>query len=97
MELPRVNLNVATEHELTQLPRIGSDKARRIVHYRTIRKGFRDWADFAATPGISETDVEAIRARAWIGPRPERPRTVADRRRAVREPIRARRPRPAQP
>jgi hypothetical protein len=97
METPRIDLNVATEHELTQLPRIGSDKARRIVHYRAIRKGFRDWADFATTPGISELDVEAIRLRARIGPRPDRPRTIADRRRAVREPVRARRPRPASP
>jgi competence ComEA-like helix-hairpin-helix protein len=97
MENPRVNLNLATAHELTQLPRIGSNKARRIVHYRAIRKGFRDWEDFATTPGISELDVEAIRPRAWIGPRPNQPRTVADRRRAVREPIRARRPRPALP
>jgi DNA uptake protein ComE-like DNA-binding protein len=88
----RIDLNAASEHELTQLPRVGVDKARRIVHYRTIRKGFRDWEDFATTPGISELDVEAIRTRAWIGPRPDRPRTVADRRRAVREPIRARRP-----
>jgi len=63
-----LNLNGAKEHELTQLPRIGADKARRIVHYRAIRKGFRDWADFASTPGITEADVEAIRTRAWIGP-----------------------------
>ncbi len=64
----RINLNSASEHELTQLPRIGIDKARKIVRYRTIRKGFRDWEDFSRTPGISATDVEVIRQRAWIGP-----------------------------
>lgn len=95
MEEPRINVNTASERELTQLPRIGADKARRIVHYRTIRKGFRDWADFAAVPGITDADVSAIRSRALIGPRPDQPRTVSDRRRAVREPIRARRPRHA--
>ena len=92
MDTLRINLNAASEHELTQLPRIGVDKARRIVHYRTVRKGFRDWADFAETPGITDADVDIIRSRAWIGPRPEQPNTAAERRRAVREPIRARRP-----
>ena len=67
MEMSRINLNAASEHELTQLPRIGADKARRIVHHRAVRKGFRDWADFAETPGITDLDVEAIRTRAWIG------------------------------
>jgi hypothetical protein len=92
MATTRIDLNAASEHELTQLPRIGVDRARRIVHHRTVRKGFRDWADFAATPGITPEDVEIIRPRAWIGPRPEGPTTIAERRRAVREPIRAKRP-----
>jgi len=91
MDTSRINLNAASEHQLTQLPRIGVDKARRIVHHRTERKGFRDWDDFAETPGITAEDVEIIKLRAWIGPRPEQPSTAADRRRAVREPIRARR------
>jgi hypothetical protein len=94
MATSRIDLNAASEHELTQLPRIGVDKARRIVHHRTVRKGFRDWADFAATPGMTPEDVESIRPRAWIGPRPEQPSTVTERRRAVRESIRARRPGP---
>ncbi len=91
MATTRIDLNAASEHELTQLPRIGVDRARRIVHHRSVRKGFRDWADFAQTPGITPEDVEIIRSRAWIGPRPEQPSTAAERRRAVREPIRARR------
>jgi len=94
METPRVNLNAASEHDLTQLPRIGTDTARRIVHHRATRKGFRDWADFAETLGISDADLEAIKTRAWIGPRSGQPTTAAERRRAVREPIRARPPRP---
>ncbi|MEK6717702.1 MAG: helix-hairpin-helix domain-containing protein [candidate division NC10 bacterium] len=80
-----MNLNSASERELTQLPRIGADKARRIVHYRAIRKGFRDWADFARTPGISEADVEAIRSRGWIGPPAENDWAVVDRRRTSRD------------
>jgi hypothetical protein len=81
-----MNLNGASEQELTQLPRIGVDKARRIVHYRAIRRGFRDWADFACTPGITEADVEAIRTRAWIGPLAEESGTATARRRSSRGP-----------
>jgi len=75
----RVNLNSASERELTQLPRIGADKARRIVHYQAIRRGFRDWVDFAAAVGISEEDVEATQTQAWIGPFTDWPHTQADR------------------
>ncbi|MBI4736210.1 MAG: helix-hairpin-helix domain-containing protein [candidate division NC10 bacterium] len=88
-----MNLNAVSEHELTQLPRIGADKARRIVGYRAIRKGFRDWADFAGTPGITEADVEAIRTRAWIGPPIEAIQSVTARRRTARGPLPVRRPR----
>lgn len=90
MDTPRINLNAAGEHELTQLPRVGVDTARRIVHCRATRKGFRDWADFAEALRMSDADVDAIKARAWIGPRSGQPNTAAERRRAVREPVRAR-------
>lgn len=87
-----ININDASEHELTQLPRIGADMARRIVHYRAIRKGFRDWEDFAGTTGIAAKDVEAIRARAWIGP-PTRPESMGrDRRRTGHAEAMVRRP-----
>ncbi len=88
-----VNLNSASERELTQLPRIGVDRAKKIVHCRAIRRGFRDWDDLVACVGISETDVEAIRQKAWIGPFAET--ALADHARAqtVRGPVTARRPR----
>ncbi len=92
MDTIRMNLNRASEQELTQLPRIGPDKARRIVHYRAVRKGFRDWADFARAPGIRESDVEVIRTRAWIGPPEEEGRA-----RTARGPAMVRRPRPLLP
>jgi competence ComEA-like helix-hairpin-helix protein len=93
METARMNLNHASEHELTQLPCIGADKARKIVHYRAIRKGFRDWEDFARTLGITDADVEVIRTRAWIGPAAEEEAAGASRRRPARYPATARRPR----
>ncbi len=97
MEKIRTNLNSASEQELTQLPRIGADKARRIVHYRAMRKGFRDWVDFAHAPGITESDVEMIRTRAWIGPPAKEDRFRTARPRASRGPATVRRPRPLLP
>jgi hypothetical protein len=83
----RIDLNVASERQLTQLPRVGVDKARKIVHHRTLRKGFRDWSDFAGTPGVSEEDVEAIRRRAWIGPIPAEQQEVTHPRRTPRDAV----------
>jgi len=89
----RLNLNNANERELTQLPRIGADRARKIVQCRAIRRGFRDWDDLASTVGISEADVEAIRHKAWIGPFKEPVPVDPTRRQTVRGPVSARRPR----
>ncbi len=69
---PLIDLNSATERELTQLPRIGVDMARRIVHRRIVRKGFRDWLDFARASGLAIEDVEAIQGRACIAPAREK-------------------------
>jgi hypothetical protein len=88
-----INLNSASERELTQLPRIGANRARRIVRYRTMRRPFRDWADFAITLGMTERDVEAIRAWAWIGPPNEAIHASRAARRATRGPVAVRRPR----
>jgi hypothetical protein len=65
-----LDLNAAAVRELTQLPGVGVDTARRIVARRAARRGFRDWSDFAATPGVRPDDAEAIRGRADIGPLP---------------------------
>jgi hypothetical protein len=89
----RLNLNGANEHELMQLPRVGVDKARRIVRHRAIRQGSRDWADLACTPGITGADVEAMRSRAWIGPPAQEVLAGSSRRRTARGPATARRPR----
>ncbi len=63
-----MNLNTASRQELTQLPRIGADTARRIIAARRIHRRFRSWADVARIRGITRQDLEAIRTRAWIGP-----------------------------
>jgi len=90
----RIDLNAAGEQELTQLPHVGVDRARKIVHCRAIRKGFRDWADFTEAVGLAEEDVEAIRTRAWIGPAAKDREGGSPPRRASRDTIPVRRPRP---
>jgi DNA uptake protein ComE-like DNA-binding protein len=77
------NLNTANEHRLTQLPRIGADKARRIAHHRTVRSGFLDWADLAETPGITDAAVAVICTRVGSADgKNERDRDVTARRRS---------------
>ena len=87
-----INLNAATVRELTQLPRIGVDRARKIVRCRAMRRGFRDWADFARTLGLTEEDVEAIRTRARIGPLPDGGPATADSLHRIRSRSPVRRP-----
>lgn len=95
-EAHRIDLNAAGERELTQLPHVGVDRARKIIHRRAIRRGFRDWEDFAETLGLSEEDLEAIRSRAWIGPAAKDREGGSPPRRASRDtiPVRGPRPRP---
>jgi predicted DNA-binding helix-hairpin-helix protein len=64
-----IDINSAKGEELTQLPRVGADTAKHIIHHRALRKGFRDWQDFAETLEIAPEDVAAIRTMAVIGPR----------------------------
>lgn len=90
----RIDLNVASEGELTQLPHVGVDRARKIIHCRAIRKGFHDWADFAESLGLAEEDVEAIRSRAWIGPAAKDREGGSPPRRPSRDTIPVRGPRP---
>jgi hypothetical protein len=90
---PRIDLNAASVRDLTQLPKVGADKAKKIIHHRITRRGFRDWTDFAGTPGLTEEDVEAIRSRAWIGPIREELLREATPRRTPRNAIPVRGPR----
>ena len=95
-ETHRIDLNTASEGELTQLPHVGVDRARKIIRCRAVRQGFRDWEDFAETLGLTEEDVEAIRSRAWIGPAAKDRAGASPPRRATRDtiPVRGPRPRP---
>ena len=58
-----LNINEATAHQLTFLPRIGLKKAERIVQYR-LRKPFRLIGHLARVKGIGRKTVRTLRP--WL-------------------------------
>ena len=58
-----LNINEATAHQLTFLPRIGLKKAGRIVQYR-LRKPFRLIGHLARVKGIGRKTVRSLRP--WL-------------------------------
>lgn len=53
-----VNINHATEQQLTQLKGIGIKKARRIIEYREKHGPFRDIYELVLIKGIGEKTVQ---------------------------------------
>ena len=58
--LAAVNVNTASESELTSLPGIGPAKAAAIVQVRTQNGPFASLADLDAVPGIASLQLGAI-------------------------------------
>lgn len=59
-ELSLVNLNTASAQELTQLPGIGEELARRIVEYRERHGAFASVEELLEVSGIGEGKLAAI-------------------------------------
>jgi len=59
-----IDINAATEAELSALPRIGPALARRIVEDRAVSGRFASIDDLDRVPGIGPRTVEAIRPHA---------------------------------
>jgi competence ComEA-like helix-hairpin-helix protein len=63
-----MDLNTATEEELSQLPGIGPVLAARIVNYRLEVHPFEEPVEITAVPGISETIYGRIADRLQVSP-----------------------------
>ena len=57
----RVNINTASENELTFLPGIGESKAKAIVEYRDRNGSFSSTEELMNIPGIKEGTFEGLR------------------------------------
>lgn len=65
-EARTLNLNTAAEEELTALPGIGEELARRIVEYRGEHGPYGDIEDIMKVSGIGEGKFEEIRERITV-------------------------------
>jgi len=64
----KVNVNTASETELTKLPGIGPAKARAIVEYRQ-ENPFKSVDELKQVSGIGEHTMGGIRDQITVGPR----------------------------
>lgn len=65
-DLSPLDLNSATEAELTELPGIGEALARRIVEYRTANGPFAAVEDIMQVSGIGEGKLAALEGRITV-------------------------------
>ena len=63
----KININIATQSELTDLPGIGSTLASRIVDYRRQHGDFQRIEDIRNVSGIGEKRYEAIEDKITVG------------------------------
>jgi len=63
----RININLATQSELTDLPGIGSVLASRIIDYRRQHGDFLRIEDIRNVSGIGEKRYEAIQDKITVG------------------------------
>ena len=63
----RVNINTATEVELTKLPGVGSALAKRIVEFREKNGPFRRVEDLMKVRGIGEKTFQKMRPHLTVG------------------------------
>lgn len=62
-----IDINQATEEELTVIPGIGTAMAKRIVDFRQQNGPFRQVEDLMKVKGIGEKSLEKLRAYVKVG------------------------------
>jgi competence ComEA-like helix-hairpin-helix protein len=60
---PKLNVNKATEKELSAILDLSSGDAQAIVQYRETLGSFKDWGDLAKVPSIDMKKLESERSR----------------------------------
>jgi len=55
-----IDLNTATEEELSRVRTIGPEKARQILEYREENGPFEDWSDLLQVEGFDENMVDNL-------------------------------------
>ena len=65
-----IDLNSATEEELTLIPGIGESLAGQIVQLRQLRGKFAGLAELTAVPGIKEKKLRVLEKYLSVGPLP---------------------------
>lgn len=63
----KININTATEEEWKSLPGIGDVLAKRIIKFRTAKKGFANIDDVKKTYGLKDSVFENIRPWLLLG------------------------------
>lgn len=63
----KINVNVATVDELTLLPGIGMETAKRIIEYRTKYGIFESLDELTKVKGVGENTIDKIRPYATVG------------------------------
>ena len=63
----KININLATESELTQIPGIGTVLAQRIIQYRTKHGSFATIEEIRNINGISDTKLDSIKDYICLG------------------------------
>ncbi len=61
VQILRVNLNLANEATLRNLPGVGESKAKAIIAYREEHGDFNDVEELIEVEGFSEKDLETLR------------------------------------